>query len=257
MGHPLSADAPAPVGAAPSLLDRIDPRARILAAAVWAVAAVALSSLPALGAAFACSVALMLLVRAPVGRTLKRMAAMDGFILFMLATLPFTVPGAPLVALWGLTASVEGALRAVEIALTANAVVLASLSLLGGMEPVAFGHALARLGAPATLAQLFQFTLRYIGVLEQENRRLREAMRARGFRPASTRHAWRSYGYLVGMMLVRAMERSERILEAMKCRGFDGRPPLPVRFACGPRDAAFGLALAAAIAALALIERAA
>lgn len=263
MGHLAAAGGDAPVAAPPApapdraAIDRLDPRARLLGATVWAVAVVALSALGALAAAFGGALVLMLLAGAPARDTLKRMAAMDGFILIMLATLPFTTPGTPLLTLWGFDASAEGLAKAAEIALTANAAVLGMLSLLGGLEPTVLGQALGRLGAPATLVHLFQFTVRYIDVLEQEYRRLRAAMKARGFRPTNSRHTWRSVGYLVGMMLVRATERSERILEAMKCRGFDGRLPQLARFAYGPADAAFAAGLAAAIAALALIERAA
>jgi cobalt/nickel transport system permease protein len=215
---------------------------------------VALSDLRALAAALGVSLVLMALSGAPAGRTLKRMAAMDGFILFMLATLPFTVPGAPMVTLFGLTASAEGLRLAAEIALTANAVVLALLSLLHGMDPGVLGHALHRLGAPAKLVHLLQFTARYIDVLEAEYRRLRAAMKARGFRPANARHTYRSFGYLVGMLLVRALERSERILDAMRCRGFDGRIPLHADFAFGGRDGAFAVGMIAAAAGLGAVE---
>ena len=59
-------------------------------------------------------------------------------------------------------------------------------------------------------------------------------MRARGFRPRTSRHTWRSYGNLMGMLLVRALERAQRVEEAMLCRGYNGafpyRPlPAPAR----------------------------
>jgi cobalt/nickel transport system permease protein len=70
------------------------------------------------------------------------------------------------------------------------------------------------------------FTVRYIAVLGEEAARLRTAMRARAFEPRTDRHTLTTYGYLVGMLLVRAAERAERVLEAMKCRGFEGRWPV-------------------------------
>ena len=36
-------------------------------------------------------------------------------------------------------------------------------------------------------------------------------LRVRGFKPGSNRHTWRSLGYLVGMLLVRSLERAERV----------------------------------------------
>jgi cobalt/nickel transport system permease protein len=222
-----------------SWLGRIDPRARILGAAGFAVTVVACQSIPVLVAAVFLALALLLASRLPARQTLRRMAAMDGFILFILVMLPFTVPGTPIFTLWGFPASWEGLWQAVEIALKANAVILALMALVGTMEPVTLGHALHRLRVPETLVNLLMFTVRYIDVLREEYLRLRQAMKARGFRPTTGWHCYRSFGYLIGMMLVRSMERSERILGAMKCRGFTGRVPLLDTMRFGPADAVF------------------
>lgn len=231
-------------------VDFVDPRTRILAALAFAVAIVSLQDLLALLLGLCAALATMLLARMPARQTLRRMLAMDGFILFMLVLLPFTVPGEPSVEILGLAASWPGLLKAVEIALKANAVILALMSLVGSMEPVTLGHALRRLRMPENLVHLLLFTVRYVDVLQQEYLRLRCAMKARGFRPRNSRHTYRSFGYLVGMMLVRAVERSERILAAMKCRGFTGRIPLVDSLAFSARDLVFGLALGAVLAGL-------
>ena len=84
--------------------------------------------------------------------------------------------------------------------------------------------------------------------------KLRTAMKARGFRPANTLHTYRTFGYLIGMMLVRSMERSERILGAMKCRGFNGRIPLIHEFHFGRNDMAFVVLAAATIAMIGTLE---
>jgi cobalt/nickel transport system permease protein len=242
-----------PTGDVPGWLGSVDPRLRIVVASVYAIAVVACSRLDVLALAFAYSVVLLLAARLPLRRTLTRMAAMDGFILFMLAILPFSVPGDAVFTIWGLTASWQGIALAVEIALTANAVVLALLVLVGTMEPVTLGHALHALKMPEKLVHLLMFSIRYIGVLREEYLRLRIAMKVRGFRPGTNWHTYRSFGYLVGMMLVRAVERSERILGAMKCRGFSGRIILLPQIGFTRSDAAFAaIALVATSTILAL-----
>ncbi|MCR8546870.1 cobalt ECF transporter T component CbiQ [Salipiger sp. P9] len=233
----------------------LDPRVRILGACVYGIAVAALSGLVALSVALALSLGLLALSRLPLRPTLRRMAMMDGFIFFMLALLPFTVPGDPVFTLWGFAASWQGLGQAVEIALTANAVILALMVLVGTLEPVTLGHALYRLRCPERLVHLLMFTLRYIEVLREEYLRLRAAMKLRGFRPGSNWHSYRSFGYLLGMILVRAIERSERILEAMKCRGFSGRIVLLREFALSRRDWVFGAALLGAVAGLFVLER--
>ena len=236
------------------LIAPLDPRMRIVMACVFAVVVVALSSLASLSAALAISLTLLLVSRMPWRQTLKRMAMMDGFILFMLVLLPFSVPGDPIFSILGVSASWQGLWQAVEIALTANAVILAVMVLVGTMEPVTLGHALHRLRCPETLVHLLLFTIRYIDVLHEEYQRLRAAMKVRGFRPGTNWHTYRSFGYLVGMMLVRAIERSERILGAMKCRGFSGRMLLLQDFTLTRRDIAFAIGLSALCLALLILD---
>ena len=213
------------VAPASGWLVRLDPRLRVVAAFAFACVVAGLSSLAALSVALAVALGLLALSGLPVRPLLRKMAAMDGFILFMLVLLPFTTPGQPLGSLWGVSFSREGVVLALDIGLSANAAILVALVFLGSLQPVVLGHALARLRVPMALVQLMLFTLRYIEVVAAEYARMRQAMKARGFRPSSNLHTLRSFGHLVGMMLVRAHDRSERILRAMKCRGFTGQFP--------------------------------
>ena len=221
------------------LIGDFDPRVRIVIACVFAFVTVSLSTLPALIGALAVSIGLLLMSRLPIRRTLKRMVMMDGFIIFMLVLLPFSMPGDALFTVLGFSASWQGLWKAIEIGLTANAVILALMVLAGTMEPITLGHALYKLHCPEVLVNLLMFTIRYIEVLREEYLRLRGAMKVRGFRPGTNWHTYRSFGYLVGMMLVRAIERSERILDAMKCRGYSGRLLLPQDFSMTRRDRLF------------------
>ena len=79
-------------------------------------------------------------------------------------------------------------------------------------------------------------TVRYLSLIRDEARRLHDAMRARAFAPRSNRHTWQSYGYLIGMLLVRALERARRVEEAMACRGYSGRFPYAALVAPRARD---------------------
>ena len=122
-----------------------------------------------------------------------------------------------------------------SLSLKANAAVLAVTALIGTMDAVTLGHALAHFHVPQKLTQLMLFMVRYFDVLGREYARLRAAMRVRCFRPAMNRHSYRTFGYLVGMLLVRSFDRSERVLAAMKCRGFCGRYYMLDHFAFVPR----------------------
>jgi len=239
-----------------SRINRVDARSRIIAAVIFALVIVALDDLVVLSLGLGVALVLMTMAQMPVGQTLRRMIMMDSFIIVMLALLPFTVSGQPIFALFGFTASWEGLIKAAQIGLKANAIILALMSLVGSMEPVTLGYALRRLCVPQRLVSLILFTIRYLDVLHQEYQRLRAAMKARGFRPRNSRHTYRSLGYLVGMMLVRAVDRSERILEAMKCRGFTGNFPMIDTLAYSRSDAVFGLVMGAAMIGLVVLQTA-
>lgn len=235
-------------------VQQIDPRVRVVLAGTFALTAVALDSLPLLALALLLAVVLARLARLPAGVTLKRMLGMDAFLIPILALLPFTVPGEPIFAVGPWPPSAEGIRQAADIVLTANAVVLATLALVGTIEPVLLGRALLGLGVPEKLAGLLLLTTRYVAVLHAEYARLRLAMRARAFRPAGTRHTWRSIGYLFGMLLVRSVERAERIGDAMKCRGFTGRFPTAANSPLCAGDWLFAAVFVAALALLAAGE---
>ena len=101
---------------------------------------------------------------------------------------------------------------------------------------------------PGVLVQLAVLTYRYLFVLAGELGRLRLALRVRGYRNRATRHSYRTVGHVAGTLLVRSYERAERVGQAMRCRGFDGRFRTLTEFRTTPRDLlAFVLVTACAI----------
>lgn len=232
----------------------IDPRARILSVIAFALVTVSLRS-PAVAA---CAFTLGVLAATgsqPPRDLLRRLVVLEGFMLVVLITLPFTLPGQALLSFGPLTATREGLLYAVLIILKAHAVVLALMGLVGSLEPATLGHALARLGMPQKLVHLLLLTIRQIEVLQEEHLRLRQAMRARAFIARSDRHTWVSYGNLVGMLLVRSLERARRIHAAMRCRGLHGRLLLLDSGHWRPADTVFLVVLVLLLSALLALDR--
>jgi cobalt/nickel transport system permease protein len=80
--------------------------------------------------------------------------------------------------------------------------------------------------------------VRSVSLLSEEHRRLRTAMQLRGFIPAFNRHTFVTFGTLVGQLVLRSLDRAERIDAAMRCRAFDGRLPRPLAPAIGRADVA-------------------
>ncbi len=236
------------------LLARIDPRMRLAVALLFAACLALLSAPLALGFALLIA-ALMVTVSGFAPRAvLRRMAGVEGFLIVLLLTLPFTVPGTPLFSILGLSASAEGVGRALALVVRVNAAVLAIMALLGGLGGQRLAGAMTRIGLPPVLTSLMLLTLRYVATFGDEYRRLRTAMRVRGFRASSNRHTWRSLGYLVGMLLVRSLERAERVRAAMLCRGYTGHFPIAASAPLSSRDWLFLGAALGGIVALFAIE---
>jgi cobalt/nickel transport system permease protein len=107
---------------------------------------------------------------------------------------------------------------------------------------------------PGLLVQLAMLTHRYIFVLDAELARLRTALRVRGFRNRPSRHSYRTVGHVAGTLLVRGYERAERVGQAMRCRGFDGRFRSLTEFRTTRADRWFFCVLVGGAVALALLD---
>ena len=206
-----------------TLIDRLDPRVRVVSAVILALAPIACFTALPLAGFLGLLLLLTLWERIPIGVLFGRFRSLNAFMIMMALILPWSTPGTPLVTVWGLTYTMDGLLQVGIITLKANSVLLVITNLLSTMELVSLAHALEKLSVPKKLIHLFSFTLRYIVVLESEYVQLRRAMTMRSFRPGFNRHTLRTFGHLVGMLLVRAMDRAQRITQAMKCRGFSGK----------------------------------
>ena len=71
----------------------------------------------------------------------------------------------------------------------------------------------------------------------------------------ASRHGYRILGHTIGAGLVRGADRSERVAEAMRCRGFDGRFHTLTEFHSRPSDVVFFLLAFICFAGLVLWDR--
>ena len=222
-----------------TLVHRLDPRVKVAGCGLLTILTVVSKSWPVVGVSLLAGVVLLLTARLSRLGVVRRFVRLNAFMAFVLGVLCVTIPGEEVWRWWGLSVTSEGLARGGMIVLKANAIVLWVTVLIGTIEVVSLGHALAHLKAPGKLIQLFLFTVRYIDVLHHERLKLSRAMKMRGFKAKLNKHTLRSLGYLVGMLLVRSLERSERIYAAMKCRGFKGHFYIFGHFAMKRNDYVF------------------
>ena len=86
-------------------------------------------------------------------------------------------------------------------------------------------HGLSRLGAPEMVGQMVLLSHRYLHVFRHEARRMTAGMRVRGFEKRTDVETLRAVANFLGMLFVRSFERTERVFDAMRARGYRGRFP--------------------------------
>ena len=185
----------------------------------------------------------------------RRLMHVEGFVLLIFITMPFLIPGPSLFSIGPLQASLEGVARAALIGCKVSASVLLLMVFLGPIEPIRLGAALYALKLPESLVRLFVMTVRYVSVIRMEATRLHKAMRARAFQPGTNRHTYTSYGNLIGMLLVRSLDRAHRVENAMLCRGYNGRYPYAELSAPKPMDWFSGSILMALALGILLMDK--
>ena len=236
------------------IMNNLDPRIRVLVSLSFAIFVALSKEFLTLGCCLGASLLLVLWAKLTIRRSLKHFFELNSLLLFLFFLLPFSYPGTPLFQVYGLTWSYEGMWRGLQILLKANSIMLIFSALLGKLDQLLVGVALERLGMPDKLASMFFLTIRYLDVIRREYQQLVNAMKLRGFRPSFSRHSFQSYGYLVGMLLVKSLDRSERILKAMKCRGFRDRFYTLTTFSLTKSDLLFCLCYSTVLIALMYVE---
>jgi cobalt/nickel transport system permease protein len=216
----LLLDIPAP---RPSPLHGLDPRWRLAALVLGACGVIAMQSLLPVVAALAAAMLLVLLARLPLGWTALRLGAALLLPAFFVLWLPFTPQSGDFLEIGGLVISIAGLVRAIPLVAKAATVVSLALVVLATAPLQDTFKAAQSLRIPGWLVHLALLSHRYIFLFAEEFGRLRTALRVRGYRNRANVHSYRTIGQVAGTLLVRGHERSERVGQAMRCRGFDGR----------------------------------
>lgn len=207
-----------------SLFSRFDPRWKLASLMLAAGMVAALRSLDSLVVALLVSLVIVALARMPGSWFRARLALLFVSISPFFLILPFTVDrGGDSHQLLGFRLSVAGVVAAAELICKTIAIVSLMLVVLASSPLHVTFRAAQRLHVPKLFVQLSMLSYRFIHLLVEEMGRLRIALRVRGYRNRANRHSYRTVGQVTGTLLVRGVERGERVAQAMRCRGFDGQ----------------------------------
>lgn len=224
-----------------SVFHRLDPRVKFITLIPYIIVVAIMQGIRYPALALLVSTIMIIITRINMRKLLNRLGVVNIFIVFLWLFLPFSHPGNEAFRIGPLTATREGFLFALSITLKANAIVLATIAVLGTSEVFSLTHALIHLKFPRKLVYLFFFFYRYISVLHDEYSKMRRAITIRAFQAKTNLHTYRTYAYLVGMLLVRSFDHSQRIYKAMLCRSFTGNFPIMSHFALKRSDIIFGI----------------
>ena len=236
-----------------SFLHKLDPRVKITVALLFSVIVAVSDKYTSLIGALFFAIVAVILARLRTREVISRLLVVNSFIFLLWLMLPFTFPGKNIYTLGSLNISQEGIKYALLITIKSNSIILAGIALLSTSSIFNLVHALRHLYLPDKLTQLFFFTYRYTQTIHSEYIRLNNALKIRGFKARTNFHTYRTYAYLVGMMLVRSYDRSKRVYNAMLCRGFKGKLWTLNHFVFKKSDFVTGMVMISCIIGLVLL----
>ncbi len=195
-----------------SIFHRMDPRVKLVGFTLVLAATASVRTLPAAMAAFGLAGCMLFGAGIPLGIPARRAVMVMLFLGPFFLILPWTHPGGPF----------TGAHQAAVICLKGLAMVLTIFPMFATAPFHVSIKALERLKLSPRFVTLILLTYRYLALYATQLETVRVALRARGFRPGRDRRTLRTLGYVIGSLLVRSFDQTERLYQSMRNRGYAG-----------------------------------
>ena len=211
---------------------RLDPRAKLVSALIFAVAVSLMTQVWPLALALLASIVVLGLSGLRL-RAVSRQMMLVALLVLMIAI--------PIYFFRGLEAFVAMLFRVFSATLVLLVMIFttASADLAGGMR---------RLGLPKSLVAMLALTYRYLFLYGDEAKRMTKARESRGGGPRRSlldRRVLQTISSTAGLILIKAYKRAARINRAMKARGYSGEAVTGARLRMSVPDG--GLVVAVSI----------
>ncbi len=193
-----------------------DSRAKLVSLLVFVMGVIFLDSLLWTGVAFVLAVCALVTAKIPLSYWGERVRWVFPFLLFVFLGL---LLGRGVEHL-GDSAYLGGTVSFKALAsLTATVLVL-------GTQPVEeYFRALSQMRLPPVLVTVLLLSYRYTFLFREMVSDTFRGLYSRGFEPRLDVHTLKIYGETVGILFLKALDRSEVVLKSMEARGFDGGVP--------------------------------
>jgi cobalt/nickel transport system permease protein len=183
-----------------------------------------METLEFLGAAAVATAALIRLARMPLDWYVRRLLILLPLLAALFVILPLVMhDDGPAFFLGPIRVSLFGFLVACRLTLRALVILSLVLILLTSTPLPSLFKAAHALWVPGLLIQMVSLSYRYLFLIIEEFQRVRIALRQRGFRNRGNLRSYHTVANVSAILLVRSAERAERVGQAMRCRGFDGK----------------------------------
>lgn len=224
-----------------SFIHRLDPRVKIFCFVIFTILCIICQSIFKLSIYLIFIVSLIFFSNLNLKEVLNRVVPANFFIFLLWLFIPFTYKSNPYIVDFDfIKISEEGVVKTLIITLKCNAIMFATIVFLGTSNVISLTCALIYYKVPSKLVFLFFMFYRYLSVMHEEYVNLKRAVLARGFVPGTNLHTYKTYGYLIGSLIIKSFERSEEIYKAMLARGFKGVFPYLHEFKLSLKDLVLG-----------------
>jgi cobalt/nickel transport system permease protein len=205
-----------------SILHRWEPRCKFVALMVMMFLFAQFQSIGWALFGLIISYSMLLCLQLPFKIFMKRVSQIQLIFIPCFLILPFTASGS-LQTFYGIQFSSDGVWMAVLFYIRAVSVVALSMVLIYSTPMSRLFHAAERLMIPSVIVQIAVLTYRYLFSLSWEWANVRNALKSRGFVNKASLPVYKTYANVIAASLVRSLERTDRVYNAMKCRGYQGQ----------------------------------
>ncbi len=159
-------------------------------------------------------------------KTISRLKIVLPFVLLIVIFIPFYVGNT---VIFQIDASIkiqvyqEGLYLASLIFLRVIGSFFIFISFLSSLTYSEFIEALTKLRIPSVFVGSLVITLHYIPIFATSNKKILEAQEVRGKKISSYWQKLKTHAFIMGKSIVVNMERSEKLYESLKMRGFSGK----------------------------------
>lgn len=214
-----------------------DPGSWILGVAILCTAVACLQSQLVGLAAMIFAFMLLLLRKIPSRIFWPRFKAVNIFLLFMWLIVPFTTPGESWES-W-MPFSKAGVSLCLLITFKANAILCIFISFLTPLANFQLAKGLCQLHCPTAIGWIFLLMERNIRLLSRQWHILQNATKLRAFRGRANLHTYKTYGIMLGHLVLSAFDQAKSLQNAIELRGGLRRLPFSPTLTFPIADAIF------------------